>query len=133
MEVVNQHSIYAIADALAMKVFHNRNTGMVTGEVSREVVLGDLPVRLTMKVKSSHVAKGCTMVIVSVLGNLGFLVAVNGVEISIHALNLAKMEQFNGWLEKHRPESLEVALAALDKGVSRSFYKGRDDVWALAA
>jgi len=129
--------LYAMADVLGMTLLHDPKTGKLSGSTSRDVMFGDLPVSVDMKVVSSLLLGDQYLAIVKVMGNLSLFVASyrDGKQdvIDLHMLNQAKTDTFHGWLEKNTPADKQVALNKLAPAVVKSFVKKTKAKWERAA
>lgn len=131
----DRQMMYALCDALGMTLDMNLKTGVVTGDDVRHVNLEGLRVKVKPHVVSSLLTQNAYMVIVKVLGNLALFVAAksvkNGTVVDLHVLNIAKMDQATGWLEKHQPGSVNAAVKKMGDGVVKGFVKIKKDEWEL--
>ena len=134
---VSTQLYYAIADVLGMTIQRTAETNEISGSRKRNVDLAGLHVAVNCTIVSSRVTTDCVMVLAKVLGNLALFVAAKPYKqteiVDLYVLNLAKMDHVSGWLEKHKPVSVNDALKKLDKAVVRGFVKTKKNEWDKAA
>jgi hypothetical protein len=137
MGVLNRDLIYAVADILGTKVLYNPDGRKLTAKETREVNLSGLKIDVSCEIVSSLIMDDLVLVMVRSIGNLAMFVAVkefrNTPVVDLHVLNIAKMDAIAGWLEKHKPFSVNDALRLLDKAVVASFVKLKKNEWSSAA
>jgi hypothetical protein len=128
--------IYALADVLGMPLEVSAE-GMIEGSQSRDINLGGLRLKVKPTVVSSRMTDNAYMVIVKVVGNLALFVAAKRVKqkdvVDLHVINIAKMDATTGFLEKHKLDSVNVALKRMGPAVVKSFIKIKKDEWEIAA
>lgn len=134
MATLRTMTLYTMADVFGMRLRRNKKTGMITGEVARDVFPGGIPLTVKLRVRSSITNDSFYGLIVSAIGNMGMLLAAPAgrTEMQLYVLNLAKMSRFDGWFEEKRPRTIQEALNVLGKAVVRSFIMGSDKTWTLA-
>lgn len=127
---------WAIADAVGFKIIVDDKNFTIRGGEDIEVKICGGGVVIPAKIVSSRVTEPATMVVLKLIGNLAALVVVKEVKGStitdLHLLNLAKMDAAEEWLEKHQPESVNVALDRLKPAVVAHFTKRGDYHWKEA-
>jgi hypothetical protein len=133
---VRETLIYAMADALGMNLTMNEKL-VVEGEALRPIKIGGVEVDMKMKVVSSSLRPEGYMLMLRSKGNLALLITVKGERpfepMTLHLLNIAKMDHPHGWLEKYNPKSVEEAVEKLRPAIAKSFHKISRNEWADVA
>ena len=136
MVVLNRNLVYAIADVLGAIVTYEPEKAALLGKETRVVNLSGLKVEITVEIVSTRLVGDVYMTLAKTVGNLAiFLVSKevsNATVVDLHFLNLAKMDATTGWLEKHKPASVNDVLRKLDKAVVASFVKLKKNEWSKA-
>ncbi|MEJ6846733.1 hypothetical protein V3589_11010 [Sinorhizobium fredii] len=127
---------YNVADVLGVTVEVD-GKGKLSGHTVRDIDFGGLPVEFRAKIVASRHVKGELLVLARVKGNLALLVesafCSEGNGVTVHLLNLAKMDAPETWFDHHRPASAEQTLQLLGKAVVKSFKKVTKDSYVVAA
>jgi hypothetical protein len=133
---VNSLFMYALADALGMALDIDAK-GQVTGSTDRDVYIGKIPVPFNLTVVSSQLRDKSHMLMLRGPGNLAVLAIAEPAKkfdvVTVHLLNLAKMDKVDGWLEAKKPATPADARALLQPAIARSFEKISKTCWATAA
>jgi hypothetical protein len=136
MADVNRVLIYAVADALGMPLHYDPASGDLTGDQERQVNLQGLRLTVPMTIASSRLTDDSVMVLARALGNLAVFVFARRVNhrdlVDLFALNLAKMERPESWLEKRKAKSNGEVLDALKPAIVKSYAKVGPDRWKAA-
>ena len=121
---LSSSALYELADALGMTITRDEK-GELDGVKNKIIPFGKLLVTLPVEVVSSRIDGKLAMVILSVTGNLCLFATVDdrggGRIITVHILDLAKMDKVTGWLEKNKPATIELAKKALGPAIVASF------------
>ena len=135
MGVLNMLAAYGLADTLGMELDIDKVTGKITGEASREIVIGNLKVPVKMKIVGSRVVKDGVLVLARCTGNLGLMIFstdTTAEPMSMALINLAKCSRFDEWFEKNKPGSMVAAVQFFGAAVTKSFVKTGKTSWAAA-
>jgi len=136
MVVLNRNLVYAIADVLGTVVTYEPEKAALLGKETRVVNLSGLKVEITVEIVSTRLVGDVYMTLAKTVGNLAIFLASkevsNATVVDLHFLNLAKMDAATGWLEKHKPASVNDVLRKLDKAVVASFVKLKKNEWSKA-
>jgi hypothetical protein len=117
-------ALYDHADVLGITITMDKKTFAARGEGVAKVPFGWVTLPVPMKVVSSVVDKE-TILLTRSIGNLAFLTATGYRQCALLALDLAKMDKPEGWLEKMGFKRAQEVLAELDKrqAVVGRFYR----------
>ena len=134
---VNSVMMFALADALGITIEVEGKTDRVTGKTSRNVHFGKIPVEFNLSVVSSQLRANSYMLLLRCSGNLALFAYVEPNKswdhVTIHLLNLAKMDKIDGWLEAQAPATPAEAVAKLQPAIVRGFSKVNKTQWAVSA
>jgi hypothetical protein len=121
---VSATAMYELADTLGLALEIDKS-GQIEGSRRIKITLGKEKLELPVEVVSSHVIGAVAMVLLKVLGNLCVFTTVDdrggGKIICVHVVDLAKMDQIAGWLEKRKPATIEIAKQLLGSAIVASF------------
>jgi hypothetical protein len=133
MAVLKKLMAYALCDSLGIKLTYDPADNSLRGASEHVVNASGLRFTVASEVVSSWLAATVHVVIVKCVGNLALLAVGKPTnacsDVDLHLLNLAKMDQAAGWLEKEKPASLEVVMKRLDKAIVASFRKTSSNKW----
>jgi len=124
--------IYSLADALGM----NLDVGeMINGSASRIVKVGPLAMMMKCEVVSSQLsAEHGYFVILRMRGNLALFMSAKSSrdfdQMTLHLLNVAKMDSPTNWLEERPVLTVDEASAQLKPAIVKSFVKVAKNRWA---
>ncbi|MCL4743851.1 MAG: hypothetical protein KJZ83_00400 [Burkholderiaceae bacterium] len=130
--------VYALADSLNMKIELQSAEPQLRGEKQFNLEIGGLSVPIKVKIVSALLNNSNHMIIVKVMGNLALLMIAGNdrnlkTQIEVHVLNLAKMGQVKGWLERNQSATSAGARSLLDKAIVKSFDRRGKAKWTAAA
>ena len=133
MAVLKKLMAYALCDTLGMKLTFDPVDGALHGSAEHVVNASGLRFNVASEVVSCWLGTSAHVLIVKCVGNLALLAVGKPTnacsDVDLHLLNLAKMDQAKGWLEKEKPASLEVVMKRLDKAIVASFRKTSSNKW----
>ena len=130
MAVLKTLMAYALCDTLGMRLTFDPLDNSLRGSAEHTVSASGLRFTVSSEVVSSWVTSATHAVIVKLVGNVALLAVANSThtygDLELHILNLAKMDQVKGWLEKEKPTSVNAILKRLGKAIVASFAKTGD-------
>lgn len=124
-----EKGLYDLADILGVRISHVGTELIADGH--KVLDLDGVKVKISPKVSSTKVLDDGLGVIVRLKGNLASFLFINGSverDASLYLLNLAKMDGLDNWFKKNRVDTLDGALAKLDRAIVRKLTK-KLDVW----